>query len=177
VDPVGGAQLEGTEWVFEDKDYSLGTGMTALSRTGRPVRVRVVRNKSGGVLLPKRAVKPGTANRAAYAGQVSGYAATVGTDVVAGVVDEFLPAAGVVDGDLFYIVVEGPGMVTTAGAGTTTLTPGLFCIPSTNGTVVAQDTTVAAGAATFNQLQGAVGRAMENVAAINTDFLCDVKCR
>jgi hypothetical protein len=40
--------------------------------------------------------------------------------------------------------------------------------------VIDQDVTVAAGAATFNQNQGAVGRAIQAVNAINTDFLIDV---
>ena len=38
-------------------------------------------------------------------------------------------------------------------------------VTAVNGTVIDQDTTVAAGAATFNQIQGAIGRALEAVNA------------
>ncbi len=176
IDTTGGAQLEGTEWWFEDLDLSLSAGVgTAPTRSGRKVKCRVVRNTSSAAMLPKRVVTHKTTNKTTFAGQVGGYAATVGTDPVAGVVDEFLPAAGAAVNDLFYIVVQGPSKVTTAGAGDTNMAAGVFVIPSTAGTVIEQDTTVAAGAATFNQIQGRVGQTMEAVNAISTDVMIDVR--
>jgi hypothetical protein len=131
---------------------------------------------SGGVLLPKRVAKlnTGGATAGAVAGQVSAYAAL---GDIGGVVDEFLPAAGVANNDLFWLVVEGPTKVTTDSGGDTNIPIGKGVVVggTGNGTVVEQDTTVAAGAATFNQVNGRVGMALEAVNAITTDFLIDVK--
>lgn len=170
-----GLALEGTEWVFEDKDFSQNG--VAPDRTNRLVTCRVVRNKSGGVLLPKRVAKvkiDGTVAELA-GGQVTGYLSTVGDKGYP--IDEFLPAAGVVDGDLFYVVVKGPATVTSSSAGTTTLIVGQQAVADglAAGKVVAQDTT-ATGANIYAQIQGAIGRAMTPVAAINTDFILDVGC-
>lgn len=97
-------KLEGMEWEFEDLDYSV-TGAKP-SRTGRLVKCRLVRNVSGIPLLPKRCV---TYQKSAgnYYKRVDGYS-TITADSVAGVVDEWLPTAGVRNNDLFWMVVEGP---------------------------------------------------------------------
>lgn len=99
--------LEGKEYVHEDNTY--GTGLN--------VRVRICRNHSGAALLPKYAVKFNvTAGKGNY--DVAGNA-----DVTAektAIVDEFLPAAGVPDKDLFYVVVEGPTLAKTDLAGGST---------------------------------------------------------
>jgi len=78
------------------------------------------------------------------------------------------------DDDLCLVIYEGPSKVETAAAGTTTLGVGDLAIIATGGRVVKQDNTVAAGAATFAQILGQIGRAIEAVAAINTKFLIDV---
>ena len=108
-----GLELEGTEWVFEDTDYS--TPNISLPRTNRKVVCRIVRNSSGISLLPKRlaALKlTGT-----FGNQVDGYATT---DYARGYpVDEWLPSAGVPANDLFYIVVKGPAMCITSLANMT----------------------------------------------------------
>lgn len=113
------AQLEGREYEVLDRDMSTSPGTI---RSHRKVRLRVVRNMSGVALLPKQLVvlaRDAAAN-------ISGASATAGisgTTQVVGVqrlpniksypVDEWLPAAGVPDKDLFYIVISGPAIVTT----------------------------------------------------------------
>jgi hypothetical protein len=175
VDATGGAHLEGKEWLFEDKDWANVQNGIAPDRTGMYVRCRLVRNKSGGALLPKRFAKYKTdgTTGAILPGQVSGYGDTVGQ--IGGVVDEFLPAAGAADNELFWLVIEGPSYMTTAASGDTNISLGSMVIPSTTGFVIDQDTTVAAGAATFNQIQGAIGRAMLAVNATATDVLICVR--
>ena len=78
--------------------------------------------------------------------------------------------------DLFFVVVEGPAKVTSDSSGTTTVGIGAYVVPGTvvAGSVVAQNTGVAAGIATFNQIQGAVGPAITACGAVSTDFLIDV---
>lgn len=100
-DETVAVHLEGREFIHEDQEYG----------TNLPVRVRVVRNRSGATLSGKRLVQ-----YAATAGkheiEVSGYAAT--NSVKCHVIDEFLNANGVPDKDLFYVVVEGPTLVKTS---------------------------------------------------------------
>lgn len=108
-----GGHLLGKEWLFEDRSPS------SLSlRSNHYVRCRLVRNTSGMALTPKRLVK-----LSAVAGEVGnavdGYATVTADECYA--VDEYLPSAGVVDDDIFWIVVDGPALVTvglTAGANT-----------------------------------------------------------
>ncbi len=96
-------QYEGKEYLHEDMTY--GTGMN--------VRVRVCRNNSGGVLAPKRAVKFNLTAGKPWS-DVAGYSTI--TAERSGVIDEYLPPAGVPSGDLFYVVVEGPTLVQTSSA-------------------------------------------------------------
>jgi len=154
VDSAGGAYLEGVEKVFEDIDYSQ-YGVKPY-RSGKMVTCRLVRNKKASALLPKLFAKYKTDGTTAdvLGGQVDDYGETVGQ--IGGVVDEFLPAAGVAAEGLFWLVVEGPSTMIALNG--TDINAGLMVIPSTGGKFIAQDTTVAAGAATFNQIQGAIGR-------------------
>lgn len=178
VDTTGLAQLEGMEWVFPDLSWNTSAGNeVSPARSNRPVRCRVVRNVSGGALLPKRAVKPNTgdATGVSYGNQALAHAAL--GDPILGVVDEFLPAAGVPANYMFWCVIDGPSTMTTDATGTTTIASGKEVIPgpAANGTVVAQDVTVVTATNIYNQLQSAVGRCMQAVAAISTDFLVDVR--
>lgn len=105
VNDLGGQELEGREYEFEDLDYSVQGG--APQRTGRRVRVRIVRNMSGIALLPKRlASLQGSAG--VFGARVDGYATVPGQ--LALPIDEFLPSGGVPHGDLFYVVVKGPAL-------------------------------------------------------------------
>lgn len=98
--------FEGREYELDDIDYTAGANSGKL-RSREKVIVRVVRNTSGGALLPKRLVS--FENGTHWGRRVDGY-----TAVTAGhgyPVDEFLPSAGVPANDLFYIVVSGPATV------------------------------------------------------------------
>lgn len=103
---VDGVHLEGSMRIFTASDPS----NRMVRRNGGDVRAVLVRNRSGQTLLPKRAV----VWAAGYRGKgVAGYARS-DAEEVAGVVDEFLPAGGVPDGDLFWLVVQGPTLVKSA---------------------------------------------------------------
>ena len=172
-DATEGLSLEGLEGEFNDPN--LATAGVKGPRTNQKVYAKLMRNVSGGALLPKRVVKcylSGSSNE--ILGQFDGYATTPGTDVIAGVLDEWLPAAGCPDDDICWVVFRGPSKVTSAAAGDTTIGIGNRVVPAADGKVVDQDVTVAAGSATFAQIHGEVGKAITAVAAINTDFLLDV---
>jgi hypothetical protein len=101
VDDTLGAQLLGKEWVFEDRDPA---SMTI--RTNRDVRVRAVRNDAGFNVLPKRLAQLNAAGDT-----ITGYAAVNPQDGYP--IDEYIPSAGIPDGDILYVVVDGPAMVST----------------------------------------------------------------
>lgn len=107
-----GVELEGQVKVFEDINW--GDRGIKSYRSARPVVCRLVRNMSGITLLPKRLVQLDPANN--Y-NRVTGYAATLASYAVP--VDEFLPATGVPNGDLFWVVVAGPATILTPVAGAT----------------------------------------------------------
>lgn len=92
--------LEGQCVIFHDMDPTATT--TRLS--GMDVKCLLVRNVSGITLLPGRLVTWQSGYR--YR-RVDGYSAVSNCEV-AGVVDDFLPTAGVRNGDLFWLVVQGP---------------------------------------------------------------------
>jgi len=92
--------MEGQEFYLTSKSPS-----TSMVRTSQnDVKVRIVRNTSGGALAPGR---PVTYEAGEWGRRVDAYTGADG-EYVAGVVDDHLPAAGVANGDLFYIIVEGP---------------------------------------------------------------------
>lgn len=172
--------LLGKTYVIEDENFA-NVGTFVANRTGRYVKVMIVRNSSGGALLPKRLAKMKTDGTAyEYVGEVSGYADTVGQRGYP--IDEFLPAAGVAANDLFYVVVGGIATCTTAASGDTNISTGSFVLPATDGKVVDQDLTVSDGqdttfAALFNSIQGTIGRCVLGVNAANSDILIDVPDR
>jgi len=181
--------LLGKEWVFEDVDYSV-SGAKVL-RSGRQVTCRLVRNVSGGALLPKRVVAYDTSAGLRFGDSVDGYTTTTAEDY-AGVVDEFLPAAGVPDDDIFWIVVEGPtlcltdieaaaGNVISVGDRLTALTA-VTSGATTAGRVKVQGALSAATSgvvdftALFDEARNVIGRALSAKTTSNTDssILVDV---
>lgn len=104
-----GANLLGQEKAFEDLDYG-ASGSVKTARTNQMVYVRAVRNTSGVNLLPKEFVQV-SADGTQATGRV------VNSAQHGYPVDEFLPAAGVRNGDVFYVVVEGPATMKTAFTG------------------------------------------------------------
>lgn len=170
--------LEGREFWMEDVSPLSGV---AVSRTGRLCKVRLVRNISGINLLPKRLVTF-SATAGKYGARVDGYVDTTAEHCYP--VDEYLPAAGVPDQSLFYIVVEGPALVLTdlaGGAnnlialggnvvGLTAATSGA----TTAGRLAPIDLT-GATALLANQIMNRVGRALtaRTTANTNADILVD----
>lgn len=112
----------GREYVFEPNAQDSVQGYpTAQDTSGRAIRVRVAQNNSGAALLPKRIARFKKASP--FKTLVDGYVFQA-SDIVAGVIDEFLPAAGVADGDLFYLVVSGPTICKSETSGTVALAIG-----------------------------------------------------
>lgn len=111
---LGGGQYEGQVKVFEDVLYSASGSVKpgrGVNQDGAKVICRCVRNKSGATLYGGRLVQIDPANP----GRVSGYQNANFNEAYP--VDEFLPAAGVRDNDLFWIVIGGPAIVKTPMSG------------------------------------------------------------
>jgi hypothetical protein len=102
-----GGAVVGSQKVFTDADPRFNNASQFLSN--RPVTCIAVRNTSGAALLPGAVVK---FKPAAILEEVDGAAATA-TGLI-GVVDEYLPASGVADKDVFWVVVSGPVAITTS---------------------------------------------------------------
>jgi hypothetical protein len=179
---LGGENLEGTIWEFEDLDLS-ATGAKSL-RSNKPVKCMIVRNKAGAALLPKRLVTMKATSGATFLAQVDGYADTTAESPTFPV-DEWLAAAGVPDNDLFYVVIEGPATVMTpltADANNVfevgTLLVSLTAVTSgstTSGRVRPIDLT-GATALLGAQIIGRIGRALsaKTTANTNADLLADI---
>ncbi len=178
--------LIGKEWVFEDVDYSQRG--TKPARTNRPVTCRLVRNDSGGALLPKRLGVFSTV-AGEYGAVIDGM-----TSVSYGEgypIDEFLPSAGVPDGAYFWIVVKGPAVVLTPIAGSefngdisigqrlvalTAATSGA----TTAGRVAAENITASTQTADYSQIldeaANRIGRALsaKTTGNTNSDILVEI---
>lgn len=115
---LGGVNLEGKEYCFEPASHDQAAGIGTGEYTGRLTRCRVVRNKSGVNLKPARLAHYQASTLSNYGTRVDGYC-IVAADTPAGIVDDLLPAAGVVPNDLFWLVVEGPTQFTNTATGTT----------------------------------------------------------
>jgi hypothetical protein len=103
----GGTEYEGTIRTFEDQGPSTTANQPLTRRSAGQVTCILVRNVSGINLLPGRMVTW----KAGFRGKrVDGYSTTTACEV-AGVVDEYWPAAGVPDGELFWLVVRGHTLV------------------------------------------------------------------
>lgn len=166
---LGGTNLEGKEWVFED--VHPGTG---VARSSRPVRCRVVRNTAAIALLPKRIARFELgANE--YGSRIDGYATTTAAEGVP--IDEYLPSAGVPINDLCYVVIEGPAVVLSGlsdfaadvavGDWLVAIT-GATSGATTSGRVALQVLT-GATAALANQVQNRIGRALSAATTQNTN--------
>ena len=92
--------IVGKEWIFEDTNPN-----TKVVRSSKSVKCRAVRNSSGIALLPRR-IAQFSLTAGSFSHEVTGYTATVAARGY--LVDEFLPATGAVNDDVFWIVIEGP---------------------------------------------------------------------
>jgi hypothetical protein len=170
--------LEGTLRVFRVKSISDKT----LFISNSDLTVMLVRNAAAAALLPGRLV---TWAAGYYKKRVDGYARTDAA-VVAGVVDPYLPSAGVRVGDLFWLCLRGPTYCKTPlSAGASNLIPegtvlvaltGATSGATTSGRVAPQDLT-GATAVLGGQLQNKVGVALsaKTTANTNVDILVDLQ--
>ncbi|NDE15091.1 hypothetical protein EBZ80_09200 [bacterium] len=97
-----GSHIVGTRKVFRDEDPK--TGKLLSNRT---VECVAVKNTGSSALLPGQVAK---FKDAAILSEVDGLA--VAATTLMGVVDEYLPAAGVPVNEVFWLVVRGPSTVT-----------------------------------------------------------------
>lgn len=81
--------------------------------SGRQIRAVALRNESGIALLPKRLAR--LVRTAGYSNveAVDGYSAVLAEKGIV-FIDEFLPAAGVADDDIFWGIISGPTTVLTS---------------------------------------------------------------
>ena len=181
-------QLEGSLRTFKDMDYSTDP---VTIRSQRDVICMCVRNVSGITLMSKRLVQFSTG----FEGRrVDGYsfvppsADSSGNftgQPAAGVTDEFLPAGGVRNGDLFWIVVDGPTMCTSSAttAEIVANTMGALVNIATAATsqstalggrvqfvgITVADVAAATGGIMIDKIVNSVGRAKSVLAAASTD--------
>src|SRR5271154_5110368 len=125
IDPLnlGGQQMEGKIWEFEDLNFATTPG-SKTNRSNRPVKCMIVRNAAAIPLLPMRLCslqKAGTDGRY-FLGRIDGYTTTQGQEGYP--LDEWLPAAGLQPNDLGWLVVDGPAMCLYDLAGTTAINVG-----------------------------------------------------
>lgn len=105
-----GSTVIGTRKEFRDENPKTGQLFS-----NRPVECVAVKNVSSGALLPGQVAR---FKAAATSGQFSGGilgevdATATASDVLIGVVDEYLPSAGVAVGEVFWLVTRGPSTVT-----------------------------------------------------------------
>lgn len=168
----------GMEFDLEDYDFSQTSGVIP-NLTGNMIRVRVVKNSSGIALLPGRLArfKAGTNYT-----EVDGYTYTTGDKPLCGV-DEYLPSAGVANGDYFLAVVKGPfAALTDLAAGANNLLPeeanvvALTAATSQATTAgrIAPISTVAASTHIGSELLGVFARNLSGKTTANTNASCRI---
>lgn len=123
-----GSTVVGTRKVFRDEDPKTG----AL-KSNRTVECVAVKNTSGSALLPGSVAK---FKASAILSEVDGLAST--STLLMGVVDEYLPAAGVANNEVFWLVVAGPSTVTKTS--TSVSAGAAYGLSATDGSAAAQST-------------------------------------
>lgn len=127
-----GSTVIGTVKEFRDEDPTSG----ALYSNGTTLCV-AVKNSSGGALLPGQVA----AFKAGGTSEVDALA-TTSTELM-GIVDEYLPAAGVPDGEVFWLVVRGPSTVTKTSTSVSAGAP--YGLSATAGSAAARSTNPSLG--------------------------------
>jgi hypothetical protein len=123
-----GATVVGTRKVFRDENPTTGA-----INSNRTVECIAVKNASGSALVPGAVAK---FKDAAILTEVDGLATT--STALMGVVDEYLPSAGVADGEVFWLVVRGPSTVTKTS--TSVSAGAAYGLSATSGSAAAQST-------------------------------------
>ena len=98
---------DGVGWVGAVKQFPDVNPLTGTVRSNRIKTCVAVRNVATIALVPKRTVVFSTTAGLPGLSSVTGYTAATNTEHV-GVVDEYLPAAGVAVNDVFWVTVDGP---------------------------------------------------------------------
>lgn len=181
----------GATKVFEDINWG-DAGIKSYRTGARQVVCRLVRNKSGATLYGKRLVQIDPTNP----NHILGYSITLAQEAYP--LDEFLPATGLQDGDLGWIVIKGPAVVKTPFTGaefqTASIAAGANIIAGThNAASTAAGTTGVPGRASgftivaattagqfsdlINAIVNRIGRAMSAITSGQTDsdMLVDVR--
>ena len=114
---------DGTGWVGVVKQFPDVNPITGAIRSNRIKTCVAVRNVATIALAPKRVVVFATAAGLGGLSTVIGYASVLNAEHV-GVVDEFLPTAGVAINDVFWVVVDGPTEVAGLVYGTPAIAAG-----------------------------------------------------
>ena len=174
---------DGKNWVGVVKHFPDVNPITGVVRSNRLKTCVAVRNTSGAALLPKRVVAfdTTTAGLSSFT-DTKGYSAVTNEERV-GVVDEYLPAAGVAANDVYWVTVDGPTEVAVALSGSdiavgdrlsaiTAVTAGA----TTAGRVTASGVGAATTGAGNNGL-GVLGRACSTGATTGAAVLAVVKTR
>ena len=155
TDPRSGTSYLGSVKVFSDVDPR--TTNTGIVLSNRLVTCVAVRNTSGAALIPGAVVK---FKKSAILTEVDGPATAV-ADAPIGVVDEYLPASGVANGDIFWLVTSGP--VAVMCSATFSPTAGVLVGVGAGGAAVAAaDANSAIGVAISPKVLGKV-RTLTNV--------------
>lgn len=173
---------DGGGWVGAIKQFPDVNPTTGKIRSNRIKTCVAVRNTSGGALLPKRVVRFKLSAGNAVFSEVDGYSVVAGEERV-GIVDEYLPAAGVANNDVFWVTVEGPTEVAHALSGSevavgdrlaaiTAATSGA----TTAGRVKPTGYTGAASTNLGESLYGVIGVACSAGATTGGNVLAIVKC-
>lgn len=154
TDPSQGGAVTGSQKVFTD--YDPRTNNAGVFLSNRLVNCIAVRNTSGAAMLPGQVVK---FKKTAILTEVDGPAAST-ADAPFGIVDEYLPATGVANGDVFWLVVSGPVAIKTAA----TLSAGSPVTVGAGGEAVAGTTANAIGVVITAAANGRV-RSLVNAGA------------
>jgi len=138
--------------------YSIGEG-TGSYQTQKPRIVMLAKNDSGSTLSRNLIVAHKTTTGAAFPYLIAGLAGSLSL-VVAGVVEDGY-VSGVPDGAIFRVVVKGYHYMQakTASDALVTTIVGQNLVCGANGEFIGQDNSVAAGSATFAQINSVVGTA------------------
>lgn len=123
-----GSTVMGARKVFRDE-----SPITGAINSNRTVECIAVKNTSGSALLPGSVAK---FKDSAILTEVDGLATT--STALMGIVDEYLPASGVADGEVFWLVVRGPSTVTKTS--TSVAAGAAYGLSATAGSAAAQST-------------------------------------
>jgi hypothetical protein len=123
---LGGVNIEGKEY---DSQPNAPDDTNQFDPSGRPITLKVVRNRSGISLKPGLLAHFDISGTYPLETGVDGYT-DAAVDLVAGVIDEFLPPAGVPPNDLCYLVIRGPSLVQTPASGSIAISVGSTLVPA-----------------------------------------------